>query len=171
MGVPERAGKEGLTEADPLSLFPAIPTAPAFLPLPPSHHTITQTTHTAHAVQVHDSGPNLSHPSLPGIPSSSMPPASRTHSAQPTSSSSSSGQPSHLPTASPAPEVIETHHATARRHDTSGKKMVNQYIVYEQIGKGMHGIVRRGVDDTTGQTVVRASQLLRTPNTESFPVV
>lgn len=32
--------------------------------------------------------------------------------------------------------------------------MVNQYIVMEQLGKGMHGTVRRGIDSVTGELVV-----------------
>ncbi|KAG8863090.1 hypothetical protein FRB96_009270 [Tulasnella sp. 330] len=49
--------------------------------------------------------------------------------------------------------VVETHHAVKHTHDRSGKKMMNQYIVMETLGKGMHGTVRRGIDSLTGELV------------------
>jgi SNF1-activating kinase 1 len=51
-------------------------------------------------------------------------------------------------------EVKETAHAVRGTHERSGRKMVNQYIIMEQIGKGMHGTVRRGLDSTNGDYVV-----------------
>ncbi|KAG8936074.1 hypothetical protein FRC02_004699 [Tulasnella sp. 418] len=50
-------------------------------------------------------------------------------------------------------QVIQTTRAGLSTHDRSGRKMVNQYIVMEQIGKGQHGKVRRGIDSTTGEIV------------------
>lgn len=64
--------------------------------------------------------------------------------------------PSHAPT----PEVVETKTAIRGRHDRSGRKMVNQYVVMEQIGKGMHGTVRKGIDVRTSEFVVSIRVLL-----------
>ncbi|KAG8913327.1 hypothetical protein FRC01_004598, partial [Tulasnella sp. 417] len=50
-------------------------------------------------------------------------------------------------------EVVTNKHAVLGTHDRSGRKMVNQYIVMEVIGKGMHGTVRRGIDSRTGEMV------------------
>ncbi|KAF9519692.1 hypothetical protein BS47DRAFT_1079468 [Hydnum rufescens UP504] len=50
-------------------------------------------------------------------------------------------------------EVVETTTATVVADRELGHKLLNQYIVYEQIGKGMHGRVRRGRDTTTDEEV------------------
>jgi SNF1-activating kinase 1 len=52
-------------------------------------------------------------------------------------------------------EVVETTTANVVADRELGHKLLNQYIVYEQIGKGMHGRVRRGRDTTTDEEVVR----------------
>ncbi|KAG8987927.1 hypothetical protein FRB93_004373 [Tulasnella sp. JGI-2019a] len=64
----------------------------------------------------------------------------------------STPQQQYLPS-NPNGGVIETHVATKHTHDRSGKKMMNQYIVMETLGKGMHGTVRRGIDSLTGELV------------------
>ncbi|KAG8919414.1 hypothetical protein FRC00_011356, partial [Tulasnella sp. 408] len=50
-------------------------------------------------------------------------------------------------------EVVTNKQAILSTHDRSGRKMVNQYIVMEVIGKGMHGTVRKGIDSRTGEMV------------------
>ncbi|KAF8340532.1 kinase-like domain-containing protein [Cantharellus anzutake] len=49
--------------------------------------------------------------------------------------------------------VIETSVANAAKTRKYGRRILNQYEVYGEIGRGMHGIVRRGIDTTTGEQV------------------
>ena len=68
-----------------------------------------------------------------------------------------------------SPEVVETATATVVADKELGHKLLNQYIVYEQIGKGMHGKVRRGQDSITGEDVVRVRFLHRAHPAPSAP--
>ena len=59
-----------------------------------------------------------------------------------------------LPSAEPDASVIETSVANAARDRKYGRRVLNQYDVFGEIGRGMHGIVRHGIDTTTGEDVV-----------------
>ena len=51
-------------------------------------------------------------------------------------------------------EVVTT--ATLERgRDANMKPMVNQYVVVKKIGKGQHGDVFKGLDQSNGRKVVR----------------
>lgn len=54
--------------------------------------------------------------------------------------------------------VVETNYAVKSTHTRSGKKMMNQYIVMETLGKGMHGTVRRGIVSGSGEFVVSGTR-------------
>jgi hypothetical protein len=51
--------------------------------------------------------------------------------------------------------VITTHKVVAGLDSETKRKMINQYIVFEELGRGMHGKVRRGWDTDTEEDVVR----------------
>ncbi|KAG8906049.1 hypothetical protein FRB99_007706 [Tulasnella sp. 403] len=83
-----------------------------------------------------------------------MPPRQQSQQAQtPTLAQTPTKQPRPPNQSSSGPDVIYTKHAVRGLHDRSGRKMVNQYIVMEQLGKGMHGVVRRGIDSRTAEMV------------------
>lgn len=52
-------------------------------------------------------------------------------------------------------DVIETKDAIITNNQSVGVRRINQYQVFEHIGRGMHGKVRRGIDTHTGEQVVR----------------
>lgn len=74
----------------------------------------------------------------------------------PQSDGSSDNPAHHLhPSQYRAPElrVRETHNLDVDYDPVSGRKMINNYAIIEEIGRGTHGKVKLGMDMTTGQTV------------------
>ncbi|KDN52181.1 kinase-like protein, partial [Tilletiaria anomala UBC 951] len=56
--------------------------------------------------------------------------------------------------ASPRPQlVLETHHLQLQTHKPSGRRMINQYIIEDELGRGVHGKVRMAWDTETGERV------------------
>jgi len=51
--------------------------------------------------------------------------------------------------------IKETKDAIIASDRQVGVRRINQYQVFERIGRGMHGSVRRGRDNITGEFVVR----------------
>ncbi|PWN47441.1 Pkinase-domain-containing protein [Violaceomyces palustris] len=51
------------------------------------------------------------------------------------------------------PQVLETRHLEVQTHAPSGKRMINQYIIEEELGRGVHGTVRLARDTETGERV------------------
>lgn len=56
-------------------------------------------------------------------------------------------------------DVIETKDAIIASDRQVGVRRINQYQVFERIGRGMHGSVRRGRDNITGDFVVRPPKI------------
>lgn len=65
--------------------------------------------------------------------------------------------------------IVETTEATIASVQGAGIRRINQYLVLERIGRGMHGQVRRGRDTTTGQDVVCAISYALGRETTSIP--
>lgn len=72
--------------------------------------------------------------------------ASRTHT-QITSPHSGSSTPPHQQV------VLETNHLHLKTHAPSGRRMINQYIIEDELGRGEHGKVRLARDTETGERV------------------
>lgn len=53
-----------------------------------------------------------------------------------------------------ASDVIETKDAIIASDRQVGIRRLNQYQVFERIGRGMHGSVRKGKDPISGEFVV-----------------
>jgi len=51
------------------------------------------------------------------------------------------------------PQVLETHHLQLQTHAPSGRRMINQYIIETELGRGVHGKVRLARDTETGERV------------------
>jgi len=51
------------------------------------------------------------------------------------------------------PQVLETHHLQLQTHGPSGRRMINQYIIETELGRGVHGKVRLARDTDTGERV------------------
>ena len=51
------------------------------------------------------------------------------------------------------PTVLETHHLQLQTHGPSGRRMINQYIIETELGRGVHGKVRLARDTETGEKV------------------
>lgn len=51
------------------------------------------------------------------------------------------------------PQVLETHHLQLQTHGPSGRRMINQYIIETELGRGVHGKVRLARDTETGEKV------------------
>ena len=62
-------------------------------------------------------------------------------------------------TNSAAIPVIETKDAIIASDRQVGVRRINQYQVFERIGRGMHGSDRRGRDNATGEFVVRSPSI------------
>lgn len=60
------------------------------------------------------------------------------------------GRPSPPLALASAPAVRETHTLRLHTH-ASGRRMVNQYLVLSELGRGVHGRVRKATDTATGQ--------------------
>ncbi|CAO1618147.1 unnamed protein product [Sympodiomycopsis kandeliae] len=96
-----------------------------------------------------------------------MSPITRTNSisgsAPPTESSCSASRnqaqmtsPHSTPSATPSPQtasVLETNHLRLKTHGPSGRRMINQYIIEDELGRGEHGKVRLARDTETGERV------------------
>ncbi|UZJ55082.1 hypothetical protein CBS101457_004402 [Exobasidium rhododendri] len=50
-------------------------------------------------------------------------------------------------------QVLETHHLQLQTHGPSGRRMINQYIIETELGRGVHGKVRLARDTETGERV------------------
>lgn len=57
-------------------------------------------------------------------------------------------------------DVIFTTDAIIASDRQVGVRRINQYQVFERIGRGMHGSVRKGKENTTGEFVVSLSSSL-----------
>lgn len=53
----------------------------------------------------------------------------------------------------PTPVVKETHHINIDYNPVSGRKKLNKYEIYRELGRGQHGKVKLGRDEETGQFV------------------
>lgn len=51
------------------------------------------------------------------------------------------------------PKVLETHHLQLQTHAPSGRRMINQYIIEDELGRGVHGKVRLARDTESGERV------------------
>lgn len=51
------------------------------------------------------------------------------------------------------PNVLETRHLQLQTHAPSGRRMINQYIIEDELGRGVHGKVRLARDTETGERV------------------
>ncbi|KAG8996271.1 hypothetical protein FRB90_012781 [Tulasnella sp. 427] len=137
---------------------------------PPSPNALQPPRHPFHRPSMSRKQPQNHTPSLPSSASASSSTHTHNHphhhlfhrTSQPPSASSSyapsaSSSVATTPTTQHAhtfqTDVVTNKHAVLGTHDRSGRKMVNQYIVMEVIGKGMHGTVRRGIDSRTGDIV------------------
>ncbi|TKY86600.1 hypothetical protein EX895_004239 [Sporisorium graminicola] len=93
-----------------------------------------------------------------GLPSSHPPPHSQVTSANASTFNSppDSGRTSPNPYGSVrsqrTPHVLETHRLDIQTH-TSGRRMVNQYLIEGELGRGVHGKVRLARDLETGERV------------------
>ncbi|PWN28102.1 kinase-like protein [Jaminaea rosea] len=106
------------------------------------------------------------HSSTVTTPGSASPVHSSTAAGGPTRGSSNSGS---LPTTHPnsptsgyatpsgmhhqPPKVLETHHLQLQTHAPSGRRMINQYIIEDELGRGVHGKVRLARDTESGERV------------------
>jgi serine/threonine protein kinase len=75
-------------------------------------------------------------------------PSSSTATSPPESGSST---PRHF--AKAKPQVTETTHLQLQTHAPSGRRMINQYIIETELGRGVHGKVRLARDTETGEKV------------------
>lgn len=50
-------------------------------------------------------------------------------------------------------QVLETNHLQLQTHAPSGRRMINQYIIENELGRGVHGKVRLARDTETGERV------------------
>ncbi|MCO5565548.1 hypothetical protein L7F22_019222 [Adiantum nelumboides] len=51
------------------------------------------------------------------------------------------------------PMVLETSHLHLQTHAPSGRRMINQYVIEDELGRGVHGKVRLARDTETGEKV------------------
>lgn len=51
------------------------------------------------------------------------------------------------------PVVLETSHLHLQTHGPSGRRMINQYVIEDELGRGVHGKVRLARDTETGEKV------------------
>lgn len=51
------------------------------------------------------------------------------------------------------PLVLETSHLHLQTHGPSGRRMINQYVIEDELGRGVHGKVRLARDTETGEKV------------------
>lgn len=51
------------------------------------------------------------------------------------------------------PQVLETHRLQLQTHTATGRRMINQYIIETELGRGVHGKVRLARDTETGERV------------------